>query len=80
MPTRSMTRSQLPKMVKLPQSGAAELVVGSRYISRQRRQLQQAAVPVACHRDREAVLRVEIKDPMSAFKRPPRSPLNSWRW
>jgi len=62
--------TQLPAMVALLASGAAELVVGSRYIeggsadsfNRQRAGASALATEVA-----RRVLRVEIKDPMSGF-------------
>jgi dolichol-phosphate mannosyltransferase len=62
--------TQLPKMLSLLQSGAAELVVGSRYIAggsadsfnKQRAGASAFATEVA-----KRVLRVEIADPMSGF-------------
>jgi dolichol-phosphate mannosyltransferase len=62
--------TQLPKMVGLLQSGAAELVVGSRYIeggsadsfNKQRAGASQLATEVA-----KRVLKVAIADPMSGF-------------
>jgi dolichol-phosphate mannosyltransferase len=62
--------TQLPKMLALLESGAAELVVGSRYIeggsaasfSKQRAGASALATEVA-----KRLLRVEIADPMSGF-------------
>jgi dolichol-phosphate mannosyltransferase len=62
--------TQLPKMVGLLQSGAAELVVGSRYIeggsadsfNKQRAGASQLATEVA-----KRLLKVAIADPMSGF-------------
>ena len=62
--------TQLPKMLSLLQSGAAELVVGSRYIeggsavsfNKQRASASAFATEVA-----KRVLGVEIADPMSGF-------------
>ncbi|MGE5157856.1 MAG: glycosyltransferase [Gemmatimonas sp.] len=62
--------TQLPTMLSLLQSGAAELVVGSRYIAggsadsfnKQRASASAFATEVA-----KRVLRVEIADPMSGF-------------
>ena len=62
--------TQLAKMLGLLQAGAADLVVGSRYIEggsadsfdRQRAGASQLATEVA-----KRVLRVKIKDPMSGF-------------
>ncbi len=62
--------TQLPKMLSLLQSGAAELVVGSRYIAggsadsfdKQRANASAFATEVA-----RRLLRVEIADPMSGF-------------
>lgn len=62
--------TQLPKMVELLRSGAAELVVGSRYIeggsadsfNKQRAGASQLATEVA-----KRALKVEIADPMSGF-------------
>src|ERR1700757_3330835 len=62
--------TQLPKMLSLLQSGAAELVVGSRYIeggsadsfNRQRAGASALATEVA-----KRTLRVSIADPMSGF-------------
>lgn len=62
--------AQLPKMVSLLQSGAAELVVGSRYIeggsadsfNKQRAGASALATEVA-----KRVLGVEVADPMSGF-------------
>ena len=62
--------TQLPKMVALLRSGAAELVVGSRYIeggsadsfNKQRAGASQLATEVA-----RRVLKVEVADPMSGF-------------
>jgi len=62
--------TQLPKMLALLQEGAADLVVGSRYVAggsadsfnRQRAGASALATEVA-----KRVLRVEIKDPMSGF-------------
>lgn len=62
--------TQLPKMVELLRSGAAELVVGSRYIeggsadsfNKQRAGASQLATEVA-----KRALKIEIADPMSGF-------------
>ena len=62
--------TQLPKMLELLQAGAAELVVGSRYVeggsadsfNRQRAGASALATGVA-----KRLLRVEIADPMSGF-------------
>src|SRR6266481_7760649 len=62
--------TQLPKMLALLQSGAADLVIGSRYIeggsadsfNRQRAGASALATEVA-----KRVLRVKIADPMSGF-------------
>ena len=62
--------TQLPKMVKLLQSGAAELVVGSRYIkggSADSFNKQRAGASAFATEIARRVLRVEIKDPMSGF-------------
>jgi dolichol-phosphate mannosyltransferase len=62
--------TQLPKMVKLLQSGAAELVVGSRYIeggSADSFDKQRAGASAFATEIARRVLRVEIKDPMSGF-------------
>jgi len=62
--------TQLPKMLSLLQSGAAELVIGSRYIeggsadsfNKQRASASALATEVA-----KRVLAVEVADPMSGF-------------
>jgi dolichol-phosphate mannosyltransferase len=62
--------TQLPKMLSLLESGAAELVVGSRYIAggsadsfnKERANASAFATEIA-----KRVLRVEIADPMSGF-------------
>ena len=62
--------TQLPKMVKLLQSGAAELVVGSRYIkggSADSFNKQRAGASAFATEIARRVLQVEIKDPMSGF-------------
>ena len=62
--------SQLPKMVALLQSGAAELVVGSRYIeggSADSFNKQRAGASAFATEIARRVLQVEIKDPMSGF-------------
>src|SRR6266481_1056000 len=62
--------TQLPKMVGLLQSGAAELVVGSRYIeggSADSFNKGRAGVSVVATEVAKRALRVEIADPMSGF-------------
>src|SRR5437588_12987126 len=62
--------TQLPKMVALLQSGAAELVIGSRYIeggSADSFNKSRAGVSVLATEVAKRVLRVEIADPMSGF-------------
>src|SRR6476619_7644624 len=62
--------TQLPKMVGLLQSGAAELVVGSRYIeggSADSFDKGRAGVSALATEVAKRVLKVEIADPMSGF-------------
>jgi len=62
--------TQLPKMVGLLQSGAAELVVGSRYIeggSADSFDKGRAGVSALATEVARRVLKVEIADPMSGF-------------
>lgn len=62
--------TQLPKMVGLLQSGAAELVVGSRYIeggSADSFDKSRAGVSALATEVARRVLKVEIADPMSGF-------------
>ncbi|MBA4036659.1 MAG: dolichol monophosphate mannose synthase, partial [Bradyrhizobium sp.] len=62
--------TQLPKMVGLLQGGAAELVVGSRYIEGGRADSfnkQRAGISALATEVARRVLKVEIADPMSGF-------------
>src|SRR3981189_906105 len=62
--------TQLPKMVGLLQSGAAELVVGSRYIeggSADSFDKSRAGISTLATEVARRVLKVEIADPMSGF-------------
>ncbi|WP_407155334.1 glycosyltransferase [Bradyrhizobium sp. STM 3557] len=62
--------TQLPKMLKLLQDGAAELVIGSRYIeggSAASFNKQRAGASAFATRIAQHALKVEVADPMSGF-------------
>jgi dolichol-phosphate mannosyltransferase len=62
--------TQLPKMLKLLQDGAAELVIGSRYIeggSAASFNKQRAGASAFATRIAQQALKVEVADPMSGF-------------
>src|SRR4029079_7049035 len=62
--------TQLPKMVGLLQSGAAELVVGSRYVeggSAESFDKGRAGISTLATEVARGVLKVEVADPMSGF-------------